>query len=206
MDFTYWSWDWDDLMFVLLLIGCVTLGLKLNSIIRWYHVRRRPKVYTCRVNGITGVILAKDYDAVARAFWRDVRKGKQENPGSRGPRLAVKPVFLFSDITLKGRSRLVGKMFQLEQFLVGCRMEDRTFYLPPADSESSAWKGAKGTNADNGLGHFDRLDRLYSFEEAYWYIHSLKFPRPGLEISADGHPCLQERPIPSARHWYKYVC
>ncbi|MFH0806168.1 MAG: hypothetical protein V1885_00340 [Candidatus Brennerbacteria bacterium] len=166
------------ILWILLGVACLMLWKRRYAIQRWYHARNYPRIYRCAANGVTGIVLAEDYDRVSLKHLEHLRSKRLWSDES--PRFIVEPTFLFSDHTKTRRSRLVGDSFDLRMFCIGCRVEDRTFYLPPEDGDVPL---ARRHGLDLNQVHFwERLDRLYTFEEAYGHIHKLEFPRPGLEI------------------------
>lgn len=154
----------------------------------WIRSRMRPKVYRCTMNGVVGIVRAKDYDRVARVFWRGVRRKKrgERRSYSDAPRFVIQPTFLFSSLPKTERSRLIGDgHFDLEMFCVGCRVEEREFYVPPHDGKHPIARG-HGLDSRSEVNSWELNDRLFRFEDAYRYVHGLPFPRPGLKISTDG--------------------
>ncbi len=146
---------------------------------------RHPKLYRCFVNGVFGIVLAKDYDRASRKFWKRVfNKEKLYGTGGESPRFIIEPTFLFSDFAPTKRTRLIGDVFCMKEFCVGCSVENRDFYIPPHDGSHSITRG-HGNDFFTEICYWEQLDRLYTFEEAYQYVHGLKFPRPGLEVSKD---------------------
>lgn len=130
-------------------------------------------VYRCDHNGVTGVVLARDYSRAIREMRRWCRRLRKSHfvwANPLGYRVQVYPVFLFSDKKPKERNFLVGNMEQLGKLLKGCYVEQHAFELPPVSAGGMTPYFYRGTWEQ--VGREGTRHRIYDYDSAYRYVHS----------------------------------
>ncbi len=143
----------------------------------WDIYPKEPLVYICTHNGVTGVVGAEAYDDEIRRMRRQFKK--KGWPSDRlgrelwslcPVRPQVYPIFLFSDKNPSpSRSFRVGTMFEMAGILKGCRVEERTFELPPLNAPGSTRFGYYDSWEE--IGRENTRHRRWTLDQARMYLN-----------------------------------
>ena len=139
----------------------------------WDAYPRKPLLYICSHNGVTGVVRAEDFDDEVRRMRRSLKRGWPTRGVSNVPwpvRPQVYPVFLFSDKNPRKRSFRVGTLDEMwEAFdLCGCVVEERSFELPPLNAPGHTPFGYFGMMVE--IGRENARHRVWSLKQARTYF------------------------------------
>ena len=95
---------------------------------------KMPHLYRCDNNGITALVLAKDYEKAVGEYWYKVHEGLIEDPGGMFVLYVIPETMVFcSDKHYYPRSlnfERTGNIDQYKQLVKGCRVENRMFFVP----------------------------------------------------------------------------
>jgi len=140
----------------------------------WDKFPSQPLLYVCSHNGVTGVVRAEDFDDEVRLMRQEFEKNKWPDYCLRDwevrpVRPQVWPIFLFSDKDPGSRSFRVGTLKELYKILEGCRIEERSFELPPLNAPGMARAGYHG--GWNEIGRENSRHVKWSLNQAETYFH-----------------------------------
>ena len=130
----FWTWSNPCACTIGFCIACIVLGV-VADFLGFFSRPPLRRCYFCKLNGIVGVVCAKDYDAAAASYWEKVRKGSASHPGFGGlPRLKITPTFLFADRAIRTDRNLdpflVGTIEEFTSALQCIDLEERQFFVP----------------------------------------------------------------------------
>lgn len=153
--------------FLILFFLCLALRGHTWKVRPAFRYILRPTVYVCQLNGIYGVVRAKDYNRAARQhWWRNEKWGLQRYDGwEMGACFVVEPKFLFGNVKTL-HSILTGDLSDMSHLLEGCRVEARHFELP------STWSHYPGdTNVRFLMNGGSGQRNVYTMDEAQNLIY-----------------------------------